>query len=91
MAVMVVLQSILLLSSLVLLPALTVAESALSPDRYAPVSSSAAGTELKIRLYPKQVRLYPGGMAVVSAWTCPAADWSPFGTDRVPGRGRGGE
>ena len=44
-----------------------------------------APAALTVRLYPRKVKLYPGGRAVVSAWTCPADDRSPFGKDRVPG------
>ena len=39
----------------------------------------------KLRLYPKAVTAVPGARKLVSAWTCPADDRSPFGPDREPG------
>jgi hypothetical protein len=42
---------------------------------------------LALRPYPKTVSAVPGARKLVSAWTCPAADRSPFGPDRTPGTG----
>ena len=44
-------------------------------------------TELKLRLFPKTVAAVVGARKVVSAWTCPAEDRSPWGPDRTPGTG----
>ena len=85
MVLMVMLQVVLLSTSLALMPGLTVAGSA--QERALEVAKQAATpvAEVKIRLFPKKVSLRPGGKAIFSAWTCPADDWSPFGKDRVPG------
>jgi hypothetical protein len=40
---------------------------------------------LKLRLHPKAVSAVTGARKLVSAWTCPADDTSPFGPDREPG------
>ena len=42
-------------------------------------------TELKLRLHPKTVTAVIGARKLVTAWTCPADDRSPFGPDGEPG------
>ena len=48
-------------------------------------SKPPTSTEVKLRLHPKAVTAVPGARKLVSAWTCPADDRSPFGPDREPG------
>jgi hypothetical protein len=40
---------------------------------------------LKLRLFPKTVTAVVGARKFVSAWTCPAEDRSPWGSDGTPG------
>ena len=82
MAMVVMLQVVILLSSLVLIPGLSVAGSA--PEQ------ASTGSDLKIQLFPRTVAISAGGTAAVSAWTCdPDAAASP-GKDGVPGTGDDG-
>ena len=48
-------------------------------------SALSAEAVLKLRLYPKTVGAVPGARKLVTAWTCPADDRSPYGPDREPG------
>ena len=40
---------------------------------------------MRLRLFPRKQKLFPGGRKVVSAWTCPADVGASFGPDKEPG------
>ncbi len=91
-----ILQSILLLSALVLTPAVSIAQDPDPSASQAPLAEQgdkiapAADPEpnLKLRLYPRQIRLVAGGDAKqTSAWICPADIGASFGPDKEPGTG----
>ena len=44
-----------------------------------------AAADRTLRLYPKNVRLALTQNSLVSAWSCPANDKTPFGKDKEPG------
>jgi len=91
-AALVVLQAILLVSSLMLLTGATLAESAQDSDassggaQAAGVEPVQAEPELKLLTHPKKLKLVSGGVRkTVEAWTCPADAKPPFGEDGEPG------
>jgi hypothetical protein len=55
------------------------------PQAKAEAQPEPAAPDLKIRLYPKRITAVVGARKVITAWTCPADDRSPFGPDRKPG------
>ncbi len=91
-----ILQSILLLSALVLTTSVSIAQDkdpsvsqapqAEQGDKIAPAADPEPG--LKLRLFPRKIRLVAGGDAkVTSAWICPADIGASFGPDKKPGTG----
>ena len=82
LAVLVMLQVLFLLSSVVLVPGLAVAESA--------QEQASTGSDAEIQLFPRRIAIPAGGTAAVSAWTCPSDAAASLGTDGVPGTGDDG-
>ena len=50
-----------------------------------PLGEEPTEPALKLRLHPKELTAVIGARKLVTAWTCPADDRSPFGPDREPG------
>ena len=82
LAMLVMLQVLFLLSSVVLVPGLAVAESA--------QEQASTGSDAEIQLFPGRIAIPAGGTAAVSAWTCPSDAAASLGTDGVPGTGDDG-
>ncbi len=55
------------------------------PDPQPATEPATPEPQVKIRLFPKQLTVRPGGHKSISAWTCPADDHSPYGKDKEPG------
>ncbi len=94
---LVVLQTFLLMSVLVLTPASAIAQNAdasvaNAPDATEPAKDAAADTkaaqaapDVKLRIFPKKVKLFAGGRQTMSGWLCPADIGASFGPDKEPG------
>ena len=59
------------------------------PEAQSGATSEAGPAEsvadVRLRLFPRKQKLFPGGRKVVSAWTCPADVGASFGPDKEPG------
>ena len=91
-ALLAILQAILLLSALVLAPATILAQDGDPVSDHPPQADASAGSdaaqaepERKVRIYPKKIKLYPGGKKFMSAWSCRADIGASFGPDKEPG------
>ncbi len=95
-AFLAVLQSLLLLTALVLVPASAIAQDGhhsqvdLAEDIVKANADHPKGSlgdrGFKLRLFPQQPKVAVGGKVVVSAWVCPGWDKTPFGGPKGDGK-----